>query len=538
MWRSRLYRTLLVTSSGWLLTLACGSRTGLPPGRLLAGAGSDGVAGAPEPACMTEVDCPQPPPGQCGTATCVDGNCALDLGPICDDGDPCTVDSCSPMGCTFMDGRVDADGDGAFASGTLADPKAALGCGKDCDDSSPTVFPGAVERCDGIDNDCNGVVDDGAKLKLSGAPPTRVSALDADHSGPAGLAFDGQAFGASLTLYAGTKSPDAGRALGQFQQLSAQGQLVGAPQTIAHINTDSYGGALAWSGERYLTAYQDARQSNNYEIYFDLLNRKGERLIKDLRVTTADDYSMRPSVVWTGAEGLLVWDDRRFEDGGGTSAIFGQRVSIDGQLIGGNVQLSPPGVRAENASVALADSGVGIAFVTLEANDTTSVDFITASRSLETPSAPLKVPFENADAPVVTALRDEYVVTFHQFDGASYGPSIFGVVIKNGVVGTPQSMTAGAAHAQGNATYSYGDRFVMVWADTKDGDYQLYAQIFDAKLSPISERLRLTTTTTINHGAALAASSDGGLGVLYTDENNGKPQTFFTRLDCTTAQLK
>ena len=30
----------------------------------------------------------------------------------------------------------------------------------DCDDEDPTVHPGSVERCDGLDNDCNGVVDD------------------------------------------------------------------------------------------------------------------------------------------------------------------------------------------------------------------------------------------------------------------------------------------------------------------------------------------------------------------------------------------
>lgn len=30
----------------------------------------------------------------------------------------------------------------------------------DCDDNNKSVYPGAVEKCDGLDNDCNGVVDD------------------------------------------------------------------------------------------------------------------------------------------------------------------------------------------------------------------------------------------------------------------------------------------------------------------------------------------------------------------------------------------
>ncbi|MEZ4320354.1 MAG: MopE-related protein [Myxococcota bacterium] len=46
---------------------------------------------------------------------------------------------------------VDLDGDGQ--------PHAVAG-GTDCDDTNPLVFVGALERCNGIDDDCDGLVDD------------------------------------------------------------------------------------------------------------------------------------------------------------------------------------------------------------------------------------------------------------------------------------------------------------------------------------------------------------------------------------------
>jgi hypothetical protein len=51
------------------------------------------------------------------------------------------------LGCIGPDGReLDRDGDG-FAC-------------NDCNDADPAIHPGAAEMCDGVDNNCNGMVDD------------------------------------------------------------------------------------------------------------------------------------------------------------------------------------------------------------------------------------------------------------------------------------------------------------------------------------------------------------------------------------------
>jgi hypothetical protein len=88
---------------------------------------------------------------------CNPGNVTLD----CDDNDPTTFPSapvncksnrptykenCTPQGAPDCTGDVDGDGYAAPA---------------DCDDKDPTVHPFALEICDGKDNDCDGLVDEG-----------------------------------------------------------------------------------------------------------------------------------------------------------------------------------------------------------------------------------------------------------------------------------------------------------------------------------------------------------------------------------------
>lgn len=64
----------------------------------------------------------------------------------------------------FADGDGDGFGNGEISILSCSASDGFVPNGNDCDDTEATVFPGATELCDGLDNDCNEIVDDGNDL--------------------------------------------------------------------------------------------------------------------------------------------------------------------------------------------------------------------------------------------------------------------------------------------------------------------------------------------------------------------------------------
>lgn len=458
----------------------------------------------------------------CFPRACVEGRCQ-DLAPIeCSDGDSCTEDFCDPDtgSCRFIQRTHDEDGDGFRAPLPGFAPGAAGACGDDCDDSSPRARPGGTETCDGVDNDCNGVVDDRYEFLPPQSQPMLVSS-GAVEGAAGGLTHNGAFFGLSFTSRIDHNQ-------NQLIGLSAPGEIVFPAVEIAKVNSDTYAGPLIWTGNVFATTWED-RRDDNFEIYFNRFDDIGNKLGPDVRVSEALDFSLNPDVIYTGQEYVVVWGDRR--NGRDDFRIYGQRIGRDGSLLSNeNVDLSF-GVRGgESPSLSLGGGKLGMAF-NIE-QDGRRVAFRSLDLDLAGGRASVLSRAGGVGA-AVTANDGQFVVSWHEYQQGP-GDAIWAAVVTPGgdVVVEGRRVTASAAFARTHSLVPLGDRLLLIWAQQQRGSYDLFSRMLSADLTPLSEAQQLTFSEGDVLGPRAAVGADGNVGILYVDYASGSQQVYFTSMSC------
>ena len=114
--------------------------------------------------------------GFCQQADCDDGNVAVHPGAaeVCNGIDDNCNGQVDEVVKTQFFADLDGDGYGSLASGStmacMLPPSGYSASNDDCDDNNDALNPGAVEVCDGQDNDCNGLTSASCGIDLNSIP--------------------------------------------------------------------------------------------------------------------------------------------------------------------------------------------------------------------------------------------------------------------------------------------------------------------------------------------------------------------------------
>ena len=490
------------------------------------------------PECMEDLDC-NDELFCSGIESCREGRCVPGAPVVCTDGDECTADDCneSTRSCTHAPVSRDGDGDGFRGPREGFRVGIAGACGDDCNDTNAAIHPGATEICNGIDDNCNGAIDDNATFSAPGSD-MRVSDMTMAPAGAGGMAWSGERY---LSTYWGYTQRTSHV---YFSALQRDGAPVLTPPIVQITRTisDAYGAGVAWTGRELGIVWQD-RRDGDYEIYFNRLTPDGEKLGDDQRITFADGFSINPTIAWTGTEWILAWQDERDTLGTGSYEIYAQRIARDGRQIEENRRITNDPSNSE--APVLAAGANGVALVWLDGRGGLMTDptgsrgiwFATYTNDLRRMISDQRITERGANvvSPTLAWNRDRWVLAWHDAALMSPDHEIWGTTRNAGglEMTAPRRLTNDAGFSRYPSVLSLGDRMMLVWSDDRaGGGYDVWARMLDQSLAPLSAEIRITTTPRDSVYPVATLGPEGDVGILFQSLRERQWQVRFTRLQC------
>jgi hypothetical protein len=257
--------------------------------------------------------------------------------------------------------------------------------------------------------------------------------------------------------------------------LSADGALTTGPLRVTDDPEFSGSPSLVWTGSELAVAWNDGRDGN-FEIYLARLEPDGSKIGGDLRLTNDPMFSATPSLAWTGDELALAWSDDR----DGNNEIYYARVQPDGTVVGGDVRVTDEAAYSSSPAIAVAGGDRALAWLDLRDPDR-ELYFarLAAGGGNQTGDlrlSELAAASGNATSVAVAWTGDELGVAYATDGGASADSNV--LLTRRDLDGA--AITADVPVADGPESsldvdiVSTGLIYAIAWADDRDGNVEIY----------------------------------------------------------------
>jgi len=295
-----------------------------------------------------------------------------------------------------------------------------------------------------------------------------------------------------------------------FARVAPDGTLLGMEVRVTEAAGESYLGSLVWTGTEYGLAWQDQRDGN-YEIYFARLAADGTKIGSDVRITNdgASAFtSETPSMVWTGSEYGVAWSDNR----SGTYEIYFARISAAGVKIGSDTAITTlDGVQSNAPSLAWLGSEYGLAWTDWRLGPT-EIYFTRVSSSGVKQGGDIQVTSggANSAAPNLVAGSLGYGLVWHNWTGVYR--SYFTILSSAGAKQTPETLLSDLPAVRPKLVWTGGE-FGVVWSSSTSWDSDLYYAAVSSG-GTVGATRKITSDPGGDFSGVLA-SGEKGLGLIF-----------------------
>jgi hypothetical protein len=415
-----------------------------------------------------------------------------------------------PVVSPAVDGCTDCDGDG------FAWPA-------DCNDADPGAYPGAPEECDGRDNDCDGLLDDGPACDTTCDSPARIGVEvrltdeTASSVSPA-LARNGAGYGIAWEDRRGGVIEQV-----WFARLSIRGVKLEPEAPMTFAANPSHQPDLVWTGTEYGLVW--SRQGN---LFFTRINAAGTQLGLEVQVTTEGNAAWAPHLVWTGSEYGVAWQDAR----DGNEEIYFARLDAGGTRIGADVRVTSDPGSSTAPRLAWTGTEYGIAWED-DRDGNEEIYFARLDATGVKLGADTRVTDDSAisNAPDVVWNGGEYGLVWRDRRNGN-GEIYFALLSAAGVkIGSDVRVTDAADNSSQPRLGWTGTEYGVAWRDGRDGNTETYFARLDGLGLKIGDDLRLTADDASSSEPALAWNGVS-YGVAWVDSRDGDEEVYFTRAGC------